>query len=348
MVDFTESFTEPVTNPTQPLTNFTQSVTKFTQSIPNVTQPIPKFTKSMTNFTKRMTTFSQSLTNVTQRITNLAQRVPNFTIVTAFFNLGSFRKGFWTTFTPELYQGWASVFGRMQNNLVVYTDDLTFKQIIEDSRLELKAQTSVVFIQNRSSLWAFQLRPHIQTIFADPSYPKHHPNTVLADYPCAQHAKYEVVARTIQDRVFPAAHYAWLDVGYFRDIVDQKFSFSLQVPGDFDDNKIAYTKIAEASLSVEPATLIKQNSLWIGGGMFIGTPKTLLTYFEQYKRAVHFFLSEQLMNSDQQMVYGMFTDKGRQIIKPTIELQLYTPQGPGNPWFYLGFHCLRKLNDPTV
>ena len=54
------------------------------------------------------------------------------------------------------------------------------------------------------------------------------------------------------------------------------------------------------------------------------------------------------MITDQQVLYSLYSQEGRQALKPEIDLQLYsTCKYPGDPWFYLGYHCRNALpKDP--
>ena len=50
------------------------------------------------------------------------------------------------------------------------------------------------------------------------------------------------------------------------------------------------------------------------------------------------------MITDQQVLYSLYSQEGRQALKPEIDLQLYsTCKYPGDPWFYLGYHCRNAL-----
>jgi hypothetical protein len=43
-------------------------------------------------------------------------------------------------------------------------------------------------------------------------------------------------------------------------------------------------------------------------------------------------------------LYSLYSQEGRKALKPEIELQLYSPgKYPGDPWFYLGYHCRNTL-----
>lgn len=46
-------------------------------------------------------------------------------------------------------------------------------------------------------MWSFGLRDAIQQIYSRSGYPKYTPNTVLPEYSCAMHAKYDIMRRSI-------------------------------------------------------------------------------------------------------------------------------------------------------
>ncbi|KAJ8321727.1 hypothetical protein KUTeg_000198 [Tegillarca granosa] len=226
----------------------------------------------------------------------------NMTIVTAYFNLGTFQKGYGSTFTSKLY-------------------------FTVDKNIRISRQS---------------------TVYSQPGYPKHHPNTVIPAYSSAQHAKYAVVADAVRQKYFNTEFYAWLDIGYFRDIVSSKTYFRLDAPSDIDRTKLAMNRVYWRSFSKKPFNIMRQNVVWVGGGMFIGTKEIVLKFEKLYHKAVNYFLSKNLMNTDQQVIYSMYSDEGRAALKPDVELQLYIPTGNGNPWFYQGYLCRHALTNLTI
>jgi hypothetical protein len=53
--------------------------------------------------------------------------------------------------------------------------------------------------------------------------------------------------------------------------------------------------------------------------------KLILQFEELYKRAIIYFLDKKIMNTDQQVLYSLYSQEGRQALKPDIELQIYAP-----------------------
>uniref|UniRef100_K1R3V3 Protein htrL n=1 Tax=Magallana gigas TaxID=29159 RepID=K1R3V3_MAGGI len=268
---------------------------------------------------------------------------PNLTIVTAYWNLGTFQKGEGDLkFSTNTYFKWASTFKYLVNPLVVYTDCKEFKELMETLRSD-RLNNTMIYLLNRKELWPFQLINQIRSVLDQLGYPKHHPNTVIPEYPAAQHSKFAAVAETIRKKVFQNPYYAWLDIGYFRDVVERKLEFSLSIPPKFNANKISFNRINVVSMNIDPFTIFRNNIVWVGGGMFLGKGEVFLQFEQLYHRAVKYFLDQKLVNSDQQVLYSMYSKKGREALKPNIELQLYIPKGFGNPWFYLGYLCRKEV-----
>ena len=118
------------------------------------------------------------------------------------------------------------------------------------------------------------------------------------------------------------------------------------VPPDFDPTRLAFNRVNPHVETTDPLKVFRDNMVWVGGGMVIGKGNVLEEYERFYQRAVDFFLDLKLMNTDQQVIYSVYTKKGRQSLKPEIEIQPYLPKPPGNAWFYLGFLCRKVIKIP--
>ncbi|XP_062607597.1 uncharacterized protein LOC134269424 isoform X2 [Saccostrea cucullata] len=290
---------------------------------------------------KSVMNFSQNY--VTEKVKPI-EYTSNLTVVTAYWNLGTFQKGSTGKlhFSTNTYFSWATSFKYLVNPLVVYTDSKEFKELMEKLRAD-RMNTTAIYLVNRTEIWPFQLVDQIKAVYSQPGYPKHYPNTVNPGYAAAQHAKYAVVAKAVQKQIFRAPYYVWLDIGYFRDISNRKVFFELNIPPGFDPKKLAVNRVNDLSMNIDPFSIFRHNIVWVGGGMFVGSEKLILDFEKLYHKAVLYFLDQKLMNSDQQVLYSMYSKKGREALKPNIELQLYIPKGSGNPWFYLGYLCLKDV-----
>lgn len=322
-----------------------KDILNFTQ---NALLMIPSGDKFIPNLTLDYLVKKKSDVEIPQKneskVGNNVKNTRNVTIVTAYWNLGTFQKGVGgLKFSTNTYFKWASTFKFLVNPLVVYTDCKEFKELMETLRSD-RLNNTMIYLLNRTELWPFQLVTQMKSVLDQPGYPKYYPNTVIPEYPAAQHSKYAVVAETIRKGVFANPYFAWLDIGYFRDVVERKVDFTLDIPPGFDPGKISVNRVEGLSMNIDPFTIFRKNIVWVGGGIFLGKGEVLLQFEQLYHRAVKYFLDQQLVNSDQQVLYSMYSKKGREALKPNIELQLYIPKGSGNPWFYLGYLCRKEVS----
>ncbi|XP_069135449.1 protein HtrL-like isoform X2 [Argopecten irradians] len=268
------------------------------------------------------------------------------TIVTAYFDIGSFKKGPDMTFSPDTYLNWVKTFKYLNNSLVVYTDSATFRDNFIQLRKGMELKTKIVLV-NRTHFWTFRIEDKIKKIFSMKGYPKHYPNTVLSEYSCAQHTKYAVVADAIRNKYFNSQYYAWLDIGYYRDLMDSERYFTLYALDDIDESKLSVNLVyPKVSLRTDYKTIVYNNIVWVGGGMFIGTADVIKAFEKQYKQAVMFLLEKQLISTDQQVIMSMYSQQGRRDLNVTVPLQLHSRTKDdvklknANPWFYLGYKSL--------
>ena len=154
--------------------------------------------------------------------TNHSSQLSEVTLVTAFFDIGSFQKGTEQIFAPSKYIEWIRAFEYIENPLYVYVDSEKYADIFRNIRRERYQNRTKIIVLDRSKMWSFNIKQNITEIFSNPKYPKYYPNTVLADYSCAMHAKYEVVKKSIETNAFNTKYFAWIDVGYFRDDLEKK------------------------------------------------------------------------------------------------------------------------------
>lgn len=266
----------------------------------------------------------------------------NITIVTAYWDLGTFQKGKKMQHTRHKYEEWASVFEMMLNPVIVYTDSIDFKTSMENYRSKLINKTVICYV-NRNMFWPFSLTKKIKAVFDQPGYPKYYPNTFVPEYSASQHVKFAVMSDAVRRNIFNTPLFSWLDVGYFRDIVTDKRYFRLTEPPFFDVNKLSVNEISPKQHNLTSSDIFIKNLVWVGGGMLIGTGEIFLRFENLYKRAVIHFLNQKLMNTDQQIIYAIYTDDGRSLFNPSVELQTYKYRKcmstTENKWFYLGYIC---------
>lgn len=271
--------------------------------------------------------------------------LPSNLTVTAYWNLGTFRKGPGNMhFSTKTYFKWATVFKYLVNPLVVYTDSGEFKEPMERLRSD-RVNNTMIYLTNRTDFWPFNLLNDVRSVYNVPGYPKNHPNTVIPEY-------YSTSRLNIpKTRWWPTpcvSNFSKIPttLGSILDIFETKLikmQFELEIPPGFDSKSVSYNRIGEFSKNVDPVTIFRNTLLWVCRGMFLGTGEVLLQFEQLYHRAVLYFQDEKLMNTDQQLLYSIYSEKGRKALTPNVELQLYIPKGPGNPWCYLGYLCRKEI-----
>ncbi|ESO85696.1 hypothetical protein LOTGIDRAFT_155187 [Lottia gigantea] len=262
------------------------------------------------------------------------------TVVTAYWNLGSFQKGPSKNlvFKSNLYKKWMSTFQYLANPLVAFVDDKKFADHLRHLRRNMANATKIILIE-KSKLWSFGLKDKIHNIYSKPGYPKFYPNTVLPGYSCAQHAKYDAVQMAIEKNYFHTNYFTWLDIGYFREKLESTRLFELILPPQFNPNRISFTEVGRYE-DISLRKIVYENKVWVGGGMALGKSEIFLKFIAEYKKATETFIKMSLMSTDQQVLYGLYSRQGRKLLKPTIELQTYR----SDDWFHLGLLCHRYAN----
>ena len=265
------------------------------------------------------------------------------TVVSAYFNIGSFDKGDGgVVFTQELYHLWMTSFALIKNPVVVYLegdeDIALFKQI----RKVLPDNLTLVVKIQRNELWAFRLIPHIRKIFEKAFYPRHLPNTVVPAYSSAMHAKYELMLRTALNNPFETKYICWLDIGLFRDLATNDLlsnhtlvssnSFRLSLPAEFDPHSVAYTEVEQRISTENVREIIADNLVWVCGCYFIGRVDVMLRWTKEYMTGVEDMLHLNEMSTDQQVIYWIF-NQGKQVTK----IQTFSGDGRFSRWFHLAY-----------
>ena len=262
--------------------------------------------------------------------------------MTAFFDIGSFGKGYLDAVRrPTDYYAWMEPFRYMENPVVFYTDSRRYFEYFYSLRNKTSSNTQVILL-SRNVLWPFQIKSNISQVYSQPEYPKHRPNTLVPKYTCLTHAKVPVLADCVARRRFNTEYYSWVDVGYFRDICQQTHRFRLEVPSNFNSSKIGMTRVYDVDFNQTKAeNIIRNNENWVGGGVYLGKRDPILLFAKDYKNATLRFLSRKLMNVEQHIIYSMYTKEERATYSPKVELQTYIPGTQTvlnlNPWFYLGY-----------
>lgn len=158
----------------------------------------------------------------------------------------------------------------------------------------------------------------------------------------AMHAKYEVMQRTIRENPFHTKYFSWLDIGLFRELVsvssvadqaNQKCSkFRLTFPNNFSSDSVAYTQVYRRNAALTPKDIVYKNLVWVCGWYFVGESKVLYRWTQEYRNATMAMLADNLMSTDQQVIYALFNT-----MKPQTKIQTYVGDGRFDPWFHLGY-----------
>ena len=68
----------------------------------------------------------------------------------------------------------------------------------------------------------------------------------------------------------------------------------------------------------------------------------MMQMVRDYMLATEHFLSNGLMNTEQPIIYAMFAENNFDF-KPRVKLKTYEPKEQFNPWFSLGFVCIKDV-----
>ncbi len=239
----------------------------------------------------------------------------------------------------------------MANPVFFYTDDPWFRREFIRIRKKYNFKTHAILV-NRTSLWSFGLVPNISRIFQHPDYPKFPPNTVNPSYVAVMHAKFELMENTIiENQLTDSSFLIWLDIGALRDNIRVRSCGSFNMPPGFNESMVARW-LYMGRKPMDCKKIIARNAVWIGGHIFMGTVQKLKLYIKQYKTAVNWMLSHDLMSTDQQVIYCLYSDKN--MPQPLVETQIYVSHEFGpvamarDPWFYLCYVMRCKQQCPTT
>ena len=150
------------------------------------------------------------------------------------------------------------------------------------------------------------------------------------------HAKYDVLSNISADNPFKTPLIAWVDIGYYREMTSCSGAgqFELMPPPDFDGSSVAFTRVGpDDVLTRDVSDIVRNNLVWVGGGMLIAQPGVILQFATDYKSFVRRLLKLGLSNTDQQMIAAMYS----QTMKSERRVQLQTYKCGQDEWFCLGY-----------
>lgn len=249
---------------------------------------------------------------------NMTSLRDELTVVTAFFDIGTFKKG------NELfarsaasYWEWVKTFAHLENPVVIYVDDndADYERAlaIRYSLKRLRKLTRVHRLRRRE-MWSFSLEPKIRRLFDQPGYPKHRPNTIDPSYAMAVRAKYEVERMAASENHFRSRYFCWADVRLLcdkptacADVGSGRIKF--YPPDDFRSDSLAVNQIDESSTehgNLTARTIVYENLNWLGGGLLIGRVDVMDGFTSEYMSAVERMIDDGLMSADQQVLHALF------------------------------------------
>ena len=124
------------------------------------------------------------------------------------------------------------------------------------------------------------------------------------------HAKYELMLQAVYNNHFNILYFAWLDIGLYRKLIDKEEglneTFEIYIPPDMDQNKVAYNKVFNRSEDMTLENIMLTNQVWVCGCYFVARASVMLRWVAQYMKHVEYFLCQDIMNTDQQVLYGIF------------------------------------------
>ena len=171
-------------------------------------------------------------------------------------------------------------------------------------------------------------------------YPKFQPNTVVPEYSCAMHAKYELMIKAIDANYFSTLHFAWIDIGLFRHEDSTKTShFDIGLPPKFNQSLVAYNEVFPRLEIATSELIFTTNAVWVCGCFFIGQSRQMKLWAQAYMNYTEVSIAKGWMNTDQQVIYAMVNDRS---FHRSVDLQVYGPgenwgEGKWDKWFHLGY-----------
>ncbi len=260
----------------------------------------------------------------------------DITIVTGYVNIGAFKnEDEKRTHTPDLYRKWLQPFKYIDTPVVAYfTED---KDVNAFKKIREGKSTYIVKV-SKENLWAFTLLDDIAKIFRQHSYPKHVPYTTVPEYSSATHAKMEFMARALRENPFHTNFFCWMDVGLFRNVTSEPSqTLDLTLPALFDEKRVAYSQINDrVDLTVEE--VFHRTKVWVCGCIFLAKGTIMKKWIYEYMRYVDKFLTEGMINTDQQLLYGMYMSREERL----VDIQAFHWHGKYHQWFENGYMCEDK------
>ncbi|ESO92613.1 hypothetical protein LOTGIDRAFT_162529 [Lottia gigantea] len=232
------------------------------------------------------------------------------TIVTALFDLGLVKKGHGVLdyHSPYKYKEWVRPFSKLTNPVVIFVEDDEIAKYVRSVRHCLpKSHTRIIKV-SREELWAFSLLEKTRKIFEESTYPKHYPYTTNPEFSCLIHAKYEFLLQAVKKNYFKTPYFAWVDITMFKKLDESGTDvFKMLPPEKFNREKVGFTQVGPHDPHLDLDFIMMYRAVWVSGSMVLGTNQTLSRFIKRYKSSVEYLLDKGLANTDEHVIYSMYT-----------------------------------------
>ncbi|BFZ21473.1 hypothetical protein BsWGS_24512 [Bradybaena similaris] len=146
-------------------------------------------------------------------------------------------------------------------------------------------------------------------------------------------------------------HMAWMDIGLFRNLLQANLRpkedrFSLEVPENFNSSYIGMSQVSswQHVSKLSPWDYIRDNQVWVAGGVLLATKENMWKFSESYKLTVNELVDEGMSSTDQQVIGAMYSP--RFIKRQQVQIVTYTCQdgqfglySSDVVYFCLGYIC---------
>ena len=265
------------------------------------------------------------------------------TVVTAYINIGTIKGA--GKHGRYSYSKWAKEFGRIKNPVYAFFADDQDVQYFKNMRKSKLNRTRVIKI-NINETWTFSVFSIIRKLFVKRRY---NPlgATAKANYSSVVNAKFEFVARALEENHFKTKYFSWMDYGYLRYpefIGTSNSSLEVHLPPYFNKSHIAFSTTQPENVRISgnhprSARDIVSHAGWlVNSGFFIGTLDMMKKLTIRYKATLKDMIKLGWVGNDEDTLYYMVQPKNN--ITHDVEFQVYYGKGT---WIHMGLLCLGKV-----
>lgn len=229
--------------------------------------------------------------------------------VTAFFDIGRDNFEFNSRKKIEYFKYFENLIKMNNINLVVFIEendyDLT-KNICSNSLSNI-----IIKIVNRNEIKSWNYNNRIKQILLSDNFKKlivdrnkNDIETTNADYLTINNCKTDFIKLVIDNKLIDCEFYAWIDFGLIRNLkyLPESLYFNLK---NIDKNLIHFMSHDYWNEKIQKSEidLIKDGSVYIMGGFFIGEKKNLLRLNELFHNTLNDYLNNNIIDDDQSIYY---------------------------------------------